>query len=81
MAFKMGTKKRPAVVPELVAEELSKAATVQSPATVRQGGETVRVSFRMGQGLHRRLKLEAVRQGRTIVAMLEGFVAEHTPAV
>lgn len=44
-----------------------------------EGEGTVRISFRMAGDLHRRLKLEAVRQGQTIVAMLEGFVAEHTP--
>lgn len=43
--------------------------------------ETVRISFRMKKGLHTRLKLAAVRQGRSIMSMLEGFVAEYTPAV
>ena len=29
--------------------------------------DTVRMSFRMDRGLHTRLKLEAVRQGRSIL--------------
>ena len=50
-------------------------------AVAGKGDETVRISFRMDRSLHTRLKLEAVRQGRTIVSMLEGFVTEHTPTV
>lgn len=42
--------------------------------------DTVRMSFRMDRGLHTRLKLEAVRQGRSIVNMIEGYVSERTPA-
>ena len=42
-------------------------------------GETVRISFRMEKVLHTRLKLVAVRQGRSIINVLEGFVAEYTP--
>lgn len=50
-----------------------------SPAVRRTVGETVRISFRMQRCLHTRLKLESVRQGRTIVSLLEGWVAEQTP--
>lgn len=41
--------------------------------------DTVRMSFRMDRGLHTRLKLEAVRQGRSLVSVLEMYVAEHAP--
>ena len=54
-----------------------KQQVAEAPAEM--GGDTVRLSFRMGRSLHTRLKLEAVRQGRTIVGMPEGFVTEHTP--
>jgi predicted HicB family RNase H-like nuclease len=43
--------------------------------------DTVRMSFRLGRRLHTRLKLEAVRQGRSIVGMIESFVTDHTPTV
>ena len=78
MSFRIG-KKQSVEVPE--------RAVPVKPQTTAEGklsvagleGGTVRISFRMGRDLHRRLKLEAVRQGRTIIGMLEGFVAEHTP--
>jgi hypothetical protein len=52
---------------------------VPSSTVRRSVGETVRISFRMQRCLHTRLKLESVRQGRTIVSLLEGLVAEQTP--
>lgn len=52
---------------------------VPSSTVRRTAGETVRISFRMQRCLHTRLKLESVRQGRTIVSLLEGWVAEQTP--
>jgi predicted HicB family RNase H-like nuclease len=65
MAFHIGKKSRPE-------EKLTEALA---------GGESdsVRMSFRLGRDLHTRLKLEAVRQGRSIIGMIETFVTEHTP--
>lgn len=40
----------------------------------------VRLSFRMPEELHRRLKLEACRRGRTVKGTIEGWVREMTPA-
>jgi len=42
--------------------------------------EGIRLSFRMPEELHRRLKLEACRRGRTIKGTIEGWVREMTPA-
>jgi len=78
MSFRMG-KKQLAEVPERAAAVGLQATAVGRPSVAGHEDGTVRISFRMGRDLHRRLKLEAVRQGRTIIGMLEGFVAEHTP--
>ena len=59
------------VMPEYVEEKPNAAGTENG---------TVRISFRMNKGLHTRLKLAAVRQGRSIMSMLEGFVDAYTPA-
>ena len=59
-------------------EKKSRPENQAMGATAETGGDTVRISFRMSKHIHKRLKLEAVRQGRTIVGMLEGFVTEHT---
>lgn len=40
----------------------------------------VKVSFSLSRSLHTRLKLEAVRRGETIVAMMSRWVAETMPA-
>jgi hypothetical protein len=42
--------------------------------------EGVRLSFRMPEELHRRLKMEACRKGRSIKGTIEGWVREMTPA-
>lgn len=73
-----GGKLTPVQVP---ARKVSQREEQVAPSTAGHfvGEETVRLSFRMQRGLHTRLKLEAVRQGRTIVSLLEGWVAEQTP--
>lgn len=40
---------------------------------------TVRLSFSLDRDLHTRLKLEAVRRGETIVAMVSRWITEATP--
>jgi len=40
----------------------------------------VRLSFRLPESLHRRLKLHAVRNGTTLVGTITGWVREMTPA-
>ncbi|MFA7402943.1 MAG: hypothetical protein WC007_03035 [Pelobacteraceae bacterium] len=77
MALLMTKKNR---VPE-TPEAMPQTAAEKSQSVGRGRDETVRISFRMGKDLHKRLKLAAVMQGRSIVSMLEGFVAAHTPAV
>ena len=44
-----------------------------------QGREAVKVSVQLGRDLHRRVKMEAVRRGETIVALLSRW-AETLPA-
>ena len=67
MAFRVGKKKNAGD------QETEKLAGI--------GAAKVRLSFMMDKSIHTRLKLEAVRQSKTIVGMLEGFVAERTPTV
>lgn len=81
MGFKLTKSGTKTEVPELIDSALPQATVEKKVAVTKGANETVRISFRMVRSLHTRLKLEAVRQGRSIVAMLEGFVSEHTPTV
>lgn len=54
--------------------------SAEDDAAANRALEGVRLSFRMPEGLHRRLKLEACRRGRTIKGTIEGWVREMTPA-
>lgn len=60
-------------------------APPQEMSMARDGGEGkrrdwVKVSFSLSRSLHTRLKLEAVRRGESIVAMMSRWVAEMMPA-
>ena len=78
MAF-LAKKKHQVKIDEQVSVAIPNMAVAKRQPVAKDMGDTVRISFRMGKGLHTRLKLASVRQGRTIVSMLEGFVTEHTP--
>jgi len=81
MAFRLTKKGNKADVPEQIESAKPQVTVEKRVAVTKEANETVRISFRMVRCLHTRLKLEAVRQGCSIVAMLEGFVSEHTPTV
>jgi hypothetical protein len=78
MAF-LAKKKHQVDISEQVSGTVPHVAVAKRQTVEKKLGDTVRISFRMGKSLHTRLKLASVRQGRTIVSMLEGFVTEHTP--
>lgn len=67
------------VQPEAAAGQLPAARPVVLGGARRR--ETVRLTFSLGRELHTRLKLEAVRRGETLVAMVSRWVAESTPAL
>jgi len=54
--------------------------SAEDDVAATQDLEMVRLSFRITEELHRRLKLEACRRGRTVKATIEGWVREMTPA-
>lgn len=54
--------------------------SAEDDAEATRALEGVRLSFRMPEELHRRLKLEACRRGRTIKGTIESWVREMTPA-
>ncbi len=48
---------------------------------VESSGETARLSLSINRALHRRLKMEAVRQDRTIISLIESWIEENCPEV
>lgn len=75
----MGFRRKPQTSAEGNAGQTSVASPETRGATRQR--ETVRLSFCLSRSLHRRLKLEAVRRGETIVSMVSRWVAETTPAI
>lgn len=48
--------------------------------TLESSGETARLSLSIDRALHRRLKMEAVRQDRTIISLIESWIEENCEA-
>lgn len=48
--------------------------------TLEPSGETARLSLSIDRALHRRLKMEAVRQDRTIISLIESWIEENCEA-
>jgi hypothetical protein len=81
MGFRLG-KKSQGTGQDPVNDEGGKGEVLrqeQSPVR-RPTGDTVRMSFRLPQELHTRLRLESVRRGLTIVGLVSGWVEAHTPS-
>jgi hypothetical protein len=53
----------------------------EEDAVARRQLEGVRLSFKLPEELHRRLKLSAVRNGGTLVGTIAGWVRANTPEV
>ena len=68
---------------ELGVETIAPVQPLLPPQTAklpRQGGEcgTVRLTMAVPRSLHTRLKLAAVRQERSIVSLVSGWIVEKT---
>jgi hypothetical protein len=62
-----------------IIEAFGPMPSVEDDAAATRALEGVRLSFRMPEELHRRLKLESCRRGKTIKGTIEGWVREMTP--
>ena len=55
-------------------------STLTAPSGQGDDRRTVRLTMAVPRELHRRLKLAAVRQERTIVSLVSGWIEERTAA-